>query len=113
MYKRKVRVLFVGSSDGARRAAVCARRLGGDWIEPRALDEPAEEDLRWADLLITLGAVPSLTAPLPPHVQYRHWALTDADVPAIERRVQGIVGGLRMFAGPPASASSETAPNDR
>lgn len=118
MYKRKVRVLFLslGSAACGRMAEDYARREGSAWLEARAACfsargvEPSvpyflsEEEmpgaLAWADLVVTLGGCEDeFDLPLPPGVQRRHWALPEPGArEEIERRVAGIIGGIRLLA---------------
>ena len=99
MYKRPVRLLFLHRSgardeqDAAHIALEAATRHG-HWIEARLAPlEEAAETLDWADLVLTLGVCPC--PPLPAHAQHRHWP--DLDRTAIEERLAGVVGGLRLL----------------
>ncbi len=99
MYKRPVRLLFVHRRgektelDAARTALEVASRHSG-WIEARrATPEEAAEALAWADLVLTLGECPC--PPLPAHAQHRHWP--ELRQAAIEERLAGVVGGLRLL----------------
>jgi len=99
VYKRPVRLLFLHRSgerrehDAAHLALEAATRHG-DWIEARRAPlEDAADALAWADLVLTLGTCPC--PPLPPHAQHRHWP--DLRPTAIQGRLAGVVGGLRLL----------------
>jgi len=101
VYKRPARLLFLHHPDD-RCADFLLRRVRAHskWIEGRTLALPAKGDdlpraLAWADLVVTLGGCPPPQR-LPPHVQHRHWQDTSPE--ALQRRLQGVVGGLRLLA---------------
>lgn len=75
----------------------------------------AEDMLEWADLVVTLGGrEEEFDLPLPPGVQRKHWALAEfaqghetneqihihsrSVQDEIKRRVQGVIGGIRLLA---------------
>ncbi len=101
MYKRPARLLFLHPTDDPCAAFLLRRaEEHPGWIEGRALALPAKGDdlpqaLAWADLVITLGACPTPER-LPPHVQHRHWQ--DTTPASLQRRLSGVVGGLRLLA---------------
>lgn len=106
-YKRKVRVLFLGSGNSgrSRMAEGFARVLGGDRLEmrsagidaggqdPRAIRAMAEAGidvsgqasarltldlLDWADLVVTVSShADRQCPPIPPRTQRKHWPLKD------------------------------------
>ena len=132
-YKRKARVLFVGSGDVCRAllATTLANSLGAAWMEARAgvLHEPSlvpipscalagtdladqtlhrldQKNIAWADLIVTLDETADLACPpLPSTVQKRCYPFpqpeNSADLrrvrDAIKRRVEGMIGGIRMM----------------
>jgi len=129
-YKRKARVLFLGSGDACRAllAASMANAVGAAWLEARAvvlhefmdsdctvagLDAASragqllnEENVAWADVIVTLDQAADAACPqLPAHVQKRCYPIAPADSPvdwlrvreAIRRRVEGMIGGMRMM----------------
>jgi len=129
-YKRKAHVLFVGSGEVGRAmlAAAFANTIGAAWMAARAvtLDESptlnctiAEHDLRdqtlyrldeeniaWADLIVTLDESADIACPpLPARVQKRCYPFPRpenvADMQgvrdAIQERVEGMIGGMRMM----------------
>lgn len=107
MYKRRARILFLGTSDASRSrmAEGWANHLGGEWLEarsavigvhgedPRAIAVMREAGvdiarhastrvtpavLEWADLVVTFcGHAATRRPALPPHVQVRHLFIVD------------------------------------
>lgn len=99
-YKRKARVLFLSVGDEAEYASACARRLGGDWVDTR-ITRPGNGDdavdTAWADLFVTIGQEPDrLSCALSPTTRHVHWP--DCGRDEIARRVNGMIGGMRMLA---------------
>lgn len=107
MYKRRARVLFLGTGAGgcAQMADGWGRHLGGEWLETRcaglalcganphatavmleagidisrhACTHVTDALLAWADLVVTLGDdARAACPPLPPGTQKKHWAVID------------------------------------
>lgn len=118
MYKRAVRVVFLGDPRSAAAAAACAARFGAGRIEGRArvppgqvfdafashcqMAELAAEDLVWADLCVSLDASVTLTGARS-GLAVRHWtgapAITDSAAydAFLETHIAGILGGLRLL----------------
>ena len=129
-YKRKAHVLFVGSGDVCRAliATHFANSIGSAWMEARtvALAEPAaphctsaghdlpdqalyrldQENIGWADLIVTLDETADFACPpLPTSVQKRCYPFPQPENAsdlrrvrdAIQRRVEGIIGGMQML----------------
>lgn len=97
-YKRKARVLFLDGGSGlAGRAAAIAGEVGGPWLEGKAASLPLDAALsEWVDLVVTLDAEAERGCPpLPAHVQRRHYPV--GDEVALRKRVEGMVGGMRMM----------------
>lgn len=119
MYKRKARVVFVSRQGRAAAplAARYARKHGSDWLEARAAALTPDQGpgsavetldaalLAWADLLVIFE--PTIADALPARpatTRVKLWPLeldpetTGAALAAeIERRVQGMIGGMRML----------------
>lgn len=118
MYKRALRIVFLGEPRAASAAAACAARLGEGRIEGRArvpsgqvvaasagqadTAELAAEDLAWADLCVSLD--PAVTLPTARSgLAVRYWtgapAMTDdaAYAAFLGTHVAGILGGLRLL----------------
>ncbi|HSO08316.1 MAG TPA: 5-formyltetrahydrofolate cyclo-ligase [Pelomicrobium sp.] len=102
-YKRAARILFVGSGEWPALAAAAARRAGGGWVEARvAATRDVADDaqaLAWADLVVTLDAAADAAVRREgPAARVRR---ADSDArdakAAIEREIEGIVGGLKML----------------
>lgn len=111
----------------AMLAASLANASGAEWIEARAaalsppqnncawteIDTAAQiwhsldqETLAWADLIVTLDeAADKACPPLPPHIQKRCYPFAQPENPvdfrrvrdAIQQRVEGMIGGMRML----------------
>ncbi|MHB1587762.1 MAG: hypothetical protein ACYCRH_12175 [Acidiferrobacteraceae bacterium] len=118
MYKRAVRIVFLGNPRAVAAAAACAARLGGGRIEGRArvpsgqgaaasaghaaTAELAAEDLVWADLCVSLDAAVTLPT-VRSGLTVRYWtgAPASTDVAAyaafLETQVAGILGGLQLL----------------
>jgi hypothetical protein len=117
MYKRRLRVVFaeVGSGSRARRAAIWAGELGGDWLAPEAValsgEDSAAGTAPQADLVVLLVAEDTdRPAERVGGIRLKRWPLgADCADPGgpepgercderIRRRVAGLLGGLRMKA---------------
>lgn len=117
MYKRAVRIVFLGDPRAVAAAAACAARLGGGRIEGRArvpsgqgaasaghaaTAELAAEDLAWADLCVSLDAAVTLPT-VRSGLAVRYWtgAPASTDVAAygafLDTQVAGILGGLQLL----------------
>lgn len=96
-YKRRARVLFVADGSEAALAHACAQRIGADWLEPCAdKSPPSAAALAWADLVVSLDESAQATMPaLPPNARHVHWRIAGHD--DIERRMLGMIGGMRLL----------------
>ncbi len=92
-YKRRARVVFLGTPEQVALACEAAAREGADWIQT---GEPEKAVYGWADLVVTLdqSARESLP-PLPATTRHKHWPVACKD--DISRRVRGMIGGLRLL----------------
>jgi hypothetical protein len=104
-YKRSLRLAFVATQAAwAQEAAAIAGRLGDGMIDARAARPGDGDACLSADLVLTLDAAARAALPaLPARVRHRHLGLEAAPDAAqraerIARRVEGILGGLRMMA---------------
>lgn len=99
-FKRKARVLFMSSGDEAEYAAACALRLGADWVDARTAHPgrgEAADDAVWADLFVTLCADDGIRpSTVPTTTRHVHWPVCAHE--EIERRVGGMIGGMRLLA---------------
>lgn len=132
-YKRKAHVLFVGSGEVCRAllATTFANSMGSAWMEARAValpeaplaPEPScalagidlpdqtlhrldQQNIAWADLIVTLDEAADLACPpLPESVQKRCYPFPQPVNSenlhrvrdAIQHRVEGMIGGMRMM----------------
>lgn len=125
--KVRILFLSLHHAGCAQSASDRARRLGDGWIEsrhaclaplsgggPGDADGSAQgqvaEGLEWADLVVTLcGDAEAFRLNLPPDTQHRHWTPADqtdgglcvmspGGAAEIERRIHGILGGIRLLA---------------
>ena len=96
MYKRRVKILFMGTVARKQIANLAACELGADWLE---VATSANIPFAWADLIVTLdeSALAQLLA-LPASTHHKHWTMDHATPADIHQRVLGMIGGLRMLA---------------
>ncbi|MHB8563918.1 MAG: hypothetical protein ACYDDA_08220 [Acidiferrobacteraceae bacterium] len=118
MYKRAVRIVFLGAPPETSMARACALGIGGKRIEVRARCTPGSDlpaglgdglvlplddaDLAWADLCVVLDAA---VGPLDVRrgLAVRYWTdgpaqgSPDAYVAFLAPRIEGIIGGLRLL----------------
>ena len=106
MYKRPVRVLYLGQSDDPRTemAARLTAEIGAGRMEGRraSVRDVDAESLAWADLVVPLDAESLRQCPaLPPTARLKSWTLPDADGEQaraiIRERIQSMLGGLRLL----------------
>lgn len=99
-FKRKARVLFMSAGGAAEHAADCARRLGAEWVDARSARPGSGETIEaaaWADLFVTLGEDDGIRPnAVPATTRHVHWPVSAHE--EIERRVDGMIGGMRMLA---------------
>lgn len=101
-YKRAVRILVVGSGERLAAALAAARGAGRGWIEARGA-APGDvagdpQDLAWADLVVALDAAAEAAVRNErPAARLRRAAGGGGGAAAIEREIEGIVGGLKML----------------
>jgi len=132
-YKRRAHVLFVGSGEACRAllAAHFANTIGAAWMEARAVllqaalvplapacelaggESPEQtvhglnqENIAWADLIVTLDEAANLAClSCPTRVQQRCYLIPQPETTAdmqhvrdtIQQRVEGMIGGMRMM----------------
>lgn len=118
MYKRAVRIVFLGAQSEASAARACALKIGGKRIEVRARCVPGSDasagpghspvpplddaDLAWADLCVVLNAAVG-RLDVRSGLAVRYWTDgpaqggPDAYVAFFAPRIEGIIGGLRLL----------------
>ncbi|AIA56014.1 MULTISPECIES: hypothetical protein [Acidithiobacillus] len=97
MYKRPAHIQFLSPQNPARCAAaleLCAER-GAGWV----LAAGAEAPPQWPDLIVWLDTPPQGdNAPGSPQALLRHWPLAEPWPEDLARRIDGLLGGLRLLA---------------
>jgi hypothetical protein len=113
-YKRRAQVVFLsGHADGlAELAMQWTGQLASSWMEARGMALLSEkeqqvlsdEDLAWADVLVTLDAAALAALPLlPSRVQHRHYPFerNEEDEASLHQRLRarilGMAGGMRLL----------------
>ncbi len=96
MYKRRVKILFMGAVARKQTANLAAHELGAGWLEVATF---ADIPFIWADLIVTLDESALARLPAPPaSTHHKYWAIDHATPADIRQRVLGMIGGLRMLA---------------
>jgi len=106
MYKRKPRILFYSLTPGlAEQAVAVLLEEGQAWAEAQAGVDSAlaafADMLAWADLMVVLNQQSPDVSAVPSQVTVRHWSVTgntDEIQAELRRRIQGLLGGIRMLA---------------
>ena len=106
MYKRPVRVLYLGQAYDPRTemAARLTAEIGAGRMEGRgaSVRDVDAESLAWADLVVPMDAESLRQCPAPPPTaRLKPWDLPDANGERaraiIHERIQAMLGGLRML----------------
>ncbi len=113
-YKRRAQIVFLsGHRDGlAELAMQWTTQLASSWMEARGLAPSSEkgcqvlseEDLEWADVLVTLDAAALADLPLlPSRVQHKHYPFERSEEnetslhQRLRARILGMAGGMRLL----------------